>query len=197
MSGPFYVTTPIYYVNSVPHLGTFYTTVVADALARFHRARGGANTETRFLTGLDEHGQRIERLAREKGVPPQQFCDEVAAKFQAMWTRASISNDDFIRTTQPRHRAAVTEMWGRMAATGDIYAADYEGLYCDGCEEWKTDDDLVHRSGDQTLPHPPAPGRTREGEELLLPPVGLSAAPAGFLRRQPRLRPARIAAATR
>ena len=152
MSGPFYVTTPIYYVNSVPHLGTFYTTVVADALARFHRASGGAQAETRFLTGLDEHGQRIERLAREKGIPPQQFCDEVAAKFQAMWTRASISNDDFIRTTQPRHLHAVTEMWNRLAATGDIYAADYEGLYCDGCEEWKTDDDLVTENGVKLCP---------------------------------------------
>jgi methionyl-tRNA synthetase len=152
MSGPFYVTTPIYYVNSVPHLGTFYTTVVADALARFHRARGGAGSETRFLTGLDEHGQRIERLAREKGVPPQQFCDEVAAKFQAMWSRATISNDDFIRTTQPRHAAAVAEMWGRMVATGDIYSADYEGLYCEGCEEWKTDDDLAIENGIKICP---------------------------------------------
>jgi methionyl-tRNA synthetase len=152
MSGPFYVTTPIYYVNSVPHLGTFYTTVVADALARFHRARGGGAAETRFLTGLDEHGQRIERLARERGMAPQLFCDEVAAKFQAMWTRATISNDDFIRTTQPRHHTAVTEMWHRMVATGDIYAADYEGLYCEGCEEWKTDDDLVVEAGVKLCP---------------------------------------------
>jgi methionyl-tRNA synthetase len=151
-SGPFYVTTPIYYVNSVPHLGTFYTTVVADALARFHRARSGKTAETFFLTGLDEHGQRIERIARDKGVPAQAYCDEVAAKFQAMWSRASISHDDFIRTTQPRHLEAVTEMWNRMKATGDIYAADYEGLYCDGCEEWKTDDDLVTEGGVKLCP---------------------------------------------
>ncbi len=146
MSGPFYVTTPIYYVNSVPHLGTFYTTVVADALSRYHRARAGrdgSGAETFFLTGLDEHGQRIERLAKDKGIPPQQFCDDVATKFQAMWQRASITNDDFIRTTQPRHRASVEQMWGRIAASGDLYTADYEGLYCDGCEEWKTDDDVV------------------------------------------------------
>ncbi|HEY0715713.1 MAG TPA: methionine--tRNA ligase [Polyangia bacterium] len=150
--GPFYVTTPIYYVNSVPHLGTFYTTVVADALARFHRARNGKSAETLFLTGLDEHGQRIERIARDKGVPPQAYCDEVAAKFQAMWARASIAYDDFIRTTQPRHRESVTDMWNRMKATGDIYAADYEGLYCDGCEEWKTDDDLVVEGGVKICP---------------------------------------------
>jgi methionyl-tRNA synthetase len=151
--GPFYVTTPIYYVNSVPHLGTFYTTVVADALTRFHRAVArGTGAETFFLTGLDEHGQRIERLAKEKGVPPQQFCDEVAAKFQAMWTRAEISNDDFIRTTQPRHKVAVHEIWKRMFDRGDIYAADYEGLYCEGCEEWKTDDDLVTEGGVKLCP---------------------------------------------
>jgi methionyl-tRNA synthetase len=151
MSERFYVTTPIYYVNSVPHLGTFYTTVVADALARYKRARhGGAGGDVMFLTGLDEHGQRIERIAKEKGIPPKEFCDAVAAKFQATWRRSEISNDDFIRTTEERHRLAVTEMWRRMVNKGDIYAADYEGLYCDGCEEWKTDDELVVE-GDQKL----------------------------------------------
>jgi methionyl-tRNA synthetase len=156
MSAPFYVTTPIYYVNSVPHLGTFYTTVVADALARFHRARqqagGDAGGETFFLTGLDEHGQRIERIAREQGIPPKEYGDGVAAKFQATWKRAEISNDDFIRTTEERHRLAVTEMWRRMANRGDIYATDYEGLYCDGCEEFKADDDLVEENGQKLCP---------------------------------------------
>ena len=88
-------------------------------------------------------------------MPPQAYCDEVAAKFQATWKRAEISNDDFIRTTEERHRLAVTEMWQRLVNKGDIYAADYEGLYCDGCEEWKTDDELVVEGGRQALPHPP------------------------------------------
>src|SRR5262245_28882459 len=138
MGDRFYVTTPIYYVNSVPHLGTFYTTVVADAFARYQRARHGAES-TFFLTGLDEHGQKIARIAKERKLPPQAYCDEVAAKFQQSWQRFGISNDDFIRTTQTRHTTAVHEMWRRMIKNGDIYAADYEGLYCVGCEDFKTD----------------------------------------------------------
>jgi methionyl-tRNA synthetase len=136
----FYVTTPIYYVNSVPHLGTFYTTVVADALARYHRARGH---ETFFLTGLDEHGQKIERIARERGIDEKTYCDGVAAKFQEAWRGAGISNDDFIRTTDARHEAAVSEMWKRLEAGGDIYQAEYDGMYCVGCEEAKSEDDVV------------------------------------------------------
>jgi methionyl-tRNA synthetase len=152
MSEAFYITTPIYYVNSVPHLGTFYTTVVADALARYHRARQGGGNQTFFLTGLDEHGQRIERIARERGQPPQAYTDEVAAKFQATWKRAEISYDNFIRTTEERHRLVVTEMWRRLVNKGDIYAADYEGLYCEGCEEWKTEDETVLEGGARLCP---------------------------------------------
>src|SRR3954468_24020343 len=87
MSGRFYVTTPIYYVNAVPHLGTFYSTVVADAFARYQRARHGAES-TMFLTGLDEHGQKIERMAKERGLEPQAYCDDIAQKFQETWRRA-------------------------------------------------------------------------------------------------------------
>jgi methionyl-tRNA synthetase len=137
----FYVTTPIYYVNAVPHLGTFYTTVVADALARYHRARNGKENVF-FLTGLDEHGQKIERIARDRGLEPQAYCDEVAAKFQQIWRRVGISNDDFIRTTEPRHKQAVAEMWARLTNQGDIYEAEYDGMYCVGCEEAKTEDDV-------------------------------------------------------
>jgi methionyl-tRNA synthetase len=138
----FYVTTPIYYVNALPHLGTFYSTVVADALARYHRARHGRQNAF-FLTGLDEHGQKIERIARERGVEPQAYCDEIAGKFLETWRRFEISNDDFIRTTQARHKAAVGEMWRRLAAAGDIYQAEYDGMYCVGCESAKTEDDVV------------------------------------------------------
>jgi methionyl-tRNA synthetase len=142
----FYVTTPIYYVNALPHLGTFYTTVVADALARYHRARARSRGEDPaqsvfFLTGLDEHGQKIERIARERGMDPQAYCDEIAAKFQQTWRDIGISNDDFIRTTQPRHKAAAAEMWGRLEK--DIYEAEYDGMYCVGCEETKTEDDVI------------------------------------------------------
>ena len=142
----FYVTTPIYYVNALPHLGTFYTTVVADALARYHRARGH---ETFFLTGLDEHGQKIERIARERGLEPQAYCDEVAAKFEDAWRRFGVSNDDFIRTTAPRHEKAVAEMWQRLVAASDIYEAEYDGMYCVGCEEAKTEDDVITENGEK------------------------------------------------
>src|SRR5262245_20551646 len=151
MSERLYLTTPIYYVNAVPHLGTFYTTVVADALARFHRARHGQDS-TFFLTGLDEHGQKIERMAKERGMAPQAYCDEVAAKFQATWKRVGISNDDFIRTTQPRHETAVAEIWQRLVKSGDIYPADYEGLYCVGCEDWKTEEEIVVEGGEKVCP---------------------------------------------
>jgi methionyl-tRNA synthetase len=144
----FYITTPIYYVNALPHLGTFYTTVVADALARYHRARHGKENVF-FLTGLDEHGQKIERIARERGMEPQAYCDGIAAKFQETWKQVEISNDDFIRTTQPRHKAAAAEMWERLAAKmgsdgrPDLYEAEYDGMYCVGCEEAKSEDDVV------------------------------------------------------
>ncbi|HEY8924195.1 MAG TPA: methionine--tRNA ligase, partial [Polyangia bacterium] len=145
----FYVTTPIYYVNATPHLGTFYSTVVADALARFHRAQGD---DTFFLTGLDEHGQKIERIAAERGVQLQAYCDGIAAKFQEAWKRAEISNDDFVRTTQERHQRAVAEMWGRMQQAGDIYPAEYDGMYCVGCEDWKSEDDVVTVNGEKVCP---------------------------------------------
>jgi len=145
----FYITTPIYYVNATPHLGTFYTTVVADALARFHRATGD---DTFFLTGLDEHGQKIERIAAERGLALQAYCDGVAAQFQETWKRAEISNDDFVRTTSARHKKAVAEMWGRMEQAGDIYQAEYDGMYCVGCEDWKSEDDVIVVGGEKVCP---------------------------------------------
>lgn len=147
----FYITTPIYYANAAPHLGTFYSTVVADALARYHRARlGGENVY--FLTGLDEHGQKIERMARERGQDPKTYCDGIAAAFKETWQRFGLANDRFIRTTDPDHEAAVLAMWRRMESAGDIYADDYEGLYCVGCEDWKSDDEIVDKDGVKTCP---------------------------------------------
>lgn len=149
MSDNFYISTPIYYVNAVPHLGTFYTTTVADALARYHRAQGH---QTYFLTGTDEHGQKIERMAQERGISPKAYCDGIVAKFKETWQRMEMSHDRFIRTTDDDHRAAVTSMWERIAANGDIYQADYDGMYCVGCEGWKTEEDVVTEGGEKLCP---------------------------------------------
>lgn len=136
----FYVTTPIYYVNDRPHIGTAYSTIAADVLARYHRMRG---RPTRFLTGLDEHGIKIERRAREQGVEPQAFVDSMAAPFQDAWRELGCDYDDFIRTTEPRHKQRAQALWQRCEATGDIYEADYRGLYCVGCEAYYTEKDLL------------------------------------------------------
>jgi methionyl-tRNA synthetase len=133
MSGrpPFYVTTPIYYVNDEPHIGHLYTTVVADTIARYRRAIG---YDVRFLTGTDEHGQKIERAAAKLGIAPIELADHVVARYHALWAQLSITHDDFIRTSEPRHHAAVAALLSRMTAAGDVYPGSYEGLYCAGCE---------------------------------------------------------------
>ncbi len=102
----FYITTPIYYVNARPHIGHAYTTIACDAIARRQRQLG---VDTFFLTGTDEHGQKIERAAQAAGIAPQQLTDEVSAAFQGLWKRMGITNDDFIRTTEPRHKSGVQE----------------------------------------------------------------------------------------
>ncbi|KKQ62040.1 MAG: Methionine-tRNA ligase [Parcubacteria group bacterium GW2011_GWE2_38_18] len=140
MKNKFYITTPIYYVNAQPHLGHTYTTVAADVLARFHRMIG---QETFFLTGTDEHGAKIAEKAAEAGVEPQKFVDEVANSFQIAWKELNISNDRFIRTTEADHKKAVQRAMEVMYAKGDIYKAKYEGLYCQGCEQFKNEKDLV------------------------------------------------------
>jgi methionyl-tRNA synthetase len=124
---PFFLTTPIYYINAQPHVGHAYTTMVADAIARSRRLLGD---DVFFMTGTDEHGQKVERAAQKAGIPTQQFADETAAHFRQMCVDLNISNDDFIRTTEPRHYRAAQEIWRRVAANGDIYKGDYEGWYC-------------------------------------------------------------------
>jgi methionyl-tRNA synthetase len=124
---PFYITTPIYYINAQPHIGHAYTTMVADAIARSRRLLGD---DVFFLTGTDEHGQKVERAAQKAGIATPAFADQVAAGFQQMCRDLNISNDDFIRTTEPRHHRASQELWRRVAANGDIYKGDYEGWYC-------------------------------------------------------------------
>jgi methionyl-tRNA synthetase len=126
VSERFYITTPIYYVNDMPHIGHIYTTVMADIFARYHRLRGD---EVLFLTGTDEHGQKIEKAARDQGIAPIQLADRVVARYHGLWTTLSISNNDFIRTSEDRHKRAVHEIIRRITAAGDIYKGEYEGWY--------------------------------------------------------------------
>ena len=146
MTKTFYITTPIYYVNDVPHLGHAYTTLVADSLARFHRMRGD---DTRFLTGTDEHGQKVEQTARERGLTPQQLVDQVAPRFDETWKALGIEGYRFIRTTEDRHKRVVRELWKhiRRANPDDLYLASYQGWYCVGCEAFYTESQLV-KDGD-------------------------------------------------
>jgi methionyl-tRNA synthetase len=124
---PFFITTPIYYINARPHIGHAYTTMLADAIARSRRLLG---EDVFFMTGTDEHGQKVERAAQKAGMKTEVFAEETAAHFRQMTRDLDISNDDFIRTTEPRHHRAAQEIWRRVAANGDIYKGDYEGWYC-------------------------------------------------------------------
>ncbi|MFP5298754.1 MAG: methionine--tRNA ligase [Actinomycetota bacterium] len=136
----FYVTTPIYYVNDVPHLGHAYTTVAADFISRFRRMEG---RQVFLLTGTDEHGQKILRTAEEKGLTPQEWTDQILPRWTEVWEALQISNDDFIRTTEPRHEGPVQRFVQDLYDKGEIYLGTYEGLYCVGCEAFKTPDELV------------------------------------------------------
>jgi len=137
---PFYVTTPIYYVNDVPHIGHAYTTVTADALARWHRLLGDP---TFFLTGTDEHGLKIQRAAEANGITPQEQADRTSERFREVWDLLQISNDDFIRTTEPRHTAAVQTFMQAIFDNGWIRKGTYRGHYCVPCEAYYNESDLV------------------------------------------------------
>jgi methionyl-tRNA synthetase len=137
---PFYVTTPIYYPNDVPHIGHAYTTVAADVLARWRRLWGD---DVFFLTGTDEHGLKIQRAAEANAMSPQQMVDATSARFREAWELLEITNDDFIRTTEARHHTAVQAFWQAIYDNGDVYLGTYEGLYCVACEAYYTEDELV------------------------------------------------------
>lgn len=137
---PFYVTTPIYYVNDEPHVGHAYTTILADVFARHHRIHGGA---AHFLTGTDEHGQKVQEAAQKRGLTPLEHCDELVERFRALWVRLQISNDDFIRTTESRHETVVAEFLIELQTRGEIYRERYEGLYCIPDERFWTAKDVV------------------------------------------------------
>ncbi len=140
MAGKFYITTPIYYVNDEPHIGHAYTTIVADVLARYHRLFG---EDVFFLTGTDEHGQKVQRAAQERGLDPQKHCDDMVEIWKAAWEKLGISNDDFIRTTQERHKKIVRKVLTDLYDRGEIYFDEYEGWYCVSDERFWTDKDLV------------------------------------------------------
>ncbi|MCX5884932.1 MAG: methionine--tRNA ligase, partial [Proteobacteria bacterium] len=140
MGKKFYITTPIYYVNDIPHIGHAYTTVAADVLARYHRLSG---FEVFFLTGTDEHGKKVEKTALENGEKPIELADRVVKRFQDLWKRLTISHDDFIRTSQERHRKAVQKFFLTIQERGDIYLGEYEDWYCVPCETFLTEKQLV------------------------------------------------------
>ena len=140
MNKHFYITTPIYYVNDVPHIGHAYTTVACDVLARYKRARG---FEVFFLTGTDEHGQKVEKAAQAKGETPLELADRVVKRFQILWDKLHISHTDFIRTSQERHKKGVLHLFQQLLATGDIYLGEYEDWYCTPCETFWTETQLM------------------------------------------------------
>lgn len=137
---PFFITTPIYYVNDRPHIGTAYSTIAVDVFSRFQRLQG---RDVRSLTGLDEHGLKIERKARELQKAPQAFVDGMAEPFKAAWDLLHCRFDDFIRTTEPRHKTRVQRMWQLVEESGDIYLGHYEDWYCVDCETFYTEKDLI------------------------------------------------------
>ena len=134
----FYITTAIDYVNGSPHLGHAYEKVLTDVIARFRRLMGD---QVHFLTGVDEHGQKVQQSARQKGVPPQQFADEVSAEFRALLPKLNISNDDFIRTTEPRHQRVVAQVLQQLFDQGEIYKAEYKGFYSTRQEQFLQEKD--------------------------------------------------------
>jgi methionyl-tRNA synthetase len=136
----FALTTPLYYVNDLPHIGSAYTTIAADVIARFHRLRGDS---VLLITGTDEHGQKIQRTAESRGLDPQTHCDEIAAGFIALWQQLNIQYDRFIRTTDPRHYDVVKDFFQRVWDRGDIYLGQQQGWYCVSCEEFKEEIDLL------------------------------------------------------
>lgn len=153
----YYITTPIYYPSNKLHIGHAYSTVAADALARYHRLKGD---QTRFLTGTDEHGQKIERAAKAVGKEPIQFVDEIVAWIKNLWKQLHISYDDFIRTTEPRHIKSVQLIFKRLYEKGDIYKSEYEGWYCAQCETFFTETQL--KEGNKCPDHEIPVERLRE-----------------------------------
>lgn len=146
---PRYFTTPIYYVNDKPHVGHAYTTLAVDVLARWHRMAG---EEVYFLTGTDEHGQKVEKAAADAGMAPLAFCDQVSQAFRDLTVTMGVSNDGFIRTTEARHYEACQALWRKLEANGHIYLGHYEGWYAVRDEAFYGEDELTERDGVKYAP---------------------------------------------
>ena len=146
----FYISTPIYYVNDKPHIGHAYTTVLADVLARYHRLLG---VPTHFLTGTDEHGQKVAKAAAAAGITPCQQADATVVRFQELWKKLGITNDDFIRTTEERHQRVVQGMLQDLFDRGEIYRAEYDGWYDVTSEQFVTEKDLPEGKKPEDLPN--------------------------------------------
>lgn len=136
----FYITTPIYYANAAPHIGHAYTTIAADILANFYREQ---KKDVFFLTGMDEHGMKIQKKAEEEGKKSQEFVDEISGEFKSLWKKLGIRHDYFIRTTDPKHKKAVQKVLQSFYDKSAIYKGKYKGLYCAGCEQFKNENDLI------------------------------------------------------
>ena len=183
----FYVTTPIYYVNDAPHIGHAYTTVIADALARWHRLLGD---EVFFLTGTDEHGDKIARAAEAHGVSPTDWVDSMAQRFVEAWQRLEISYDDFIRTTEPRHHRAVEQFLSKIHDNGFTELDVYAGWYCVACEDYKKESELV----DGNCPIHGTPVELLEEENYFFKLSAFEEPTPRVVRRQPRRRASRFEA---
>jgi methionyl-tRNA synthetase len=153
-----YFTTPIYYINAAPHIGTAYTTIATDVFARYHRLRGQAAF---YLTGTDEHGLKIERVAKERGLPVREFAAAMSVPFREMWPKLDCHYDYFVRTTDADHEQRVSEIWERMKKSGDLYLGSYEGWYCVGCEGYYTEKELdpgglcpIHKTAAERITEP-------------------------------------------
>ncbi|TEU05735.1 MAG: methionine--tRNA ligase, partial [Candidatus Aminicenantes bacterium] len=145
----FYITTPIYYVNDIPHIGHAYTTIIADAISRFKKLSG---KDVFFLTGTDEHGQKVEKAAKEKGLKPIELADQVVVRYKDLWNALNVSYDSFIRTTEPSHEKSVQQIFKQLKQKGDIYKGTYEGWYCDSTEHFLTEDVPLEKAGHKICP---------------------------------------------
>ena len=139
--GAYYATTPIFYVNAAPHIGHAYTTILVDVVTRFHRLKGD---DTYYLTGTDEHGEKVAKAAAAAGMEPQAYVDRVSGQFRATWDSMGIAYDGFIRTTEAAHKKVVQEVLQRVYDAGDIFYGEYSGLYCVGAERFVTEKELVN-----------------------------------------------------
>lgn len=160
MARRFTITTPIFYVNGAPHIGHAYTSIACDVLARFHRLMGN---DVLFVSGTDEHGQKVEQSAQAQGVPPQEFADRVSEQFRQMQRDMGITADDFVRTTEERHKKSARALWKKVAENGHIYLDAYEGWYSTRDEAFIGDDEItVHPDGSRTAPSGAPVERVRE-----------------------------------